>query len=389
MMGYICVDSAAGFGGEMVWLLKARNFRRPCVLGVACTSVLVGVIIFDKFLSHSFNPPNQCPFPCGNASTYSSYARLQKNEATRTFKDSVVKRFDVVFLGSNSPIEDRFVVGLSKNLKVAMFAMIDGHKGTHCSQYLQENMLQHISSHLHSSTKDKDDLKVLLDLSSVESKQHHDMNEVAFSQGSDASHLPAETIKNSLKSSFINLDQKMSDVALEDVKAIISGHVMNDKMQQRILTALNGACALSALVRSNDIFIANTGDCRVVMGRIRANGKCVPIPLSIDQNARNPEEVKRLQAAHPGEDETTIISGRVLGSLMPFRSFGDVDYKWEKRYLNTIVPLVSYYYKTPPYITAEPILTHHKFQDGDKFLIIATDGFLGKGKQQESREFSI
>ena len=31
-------------------------------------------------------------------------------------------------------------------------------------------------------------------------------------------------------------------------------------------------------------------------------------------------------------------------------------------------------YRTPPYLTAEPVVAHHSLQSEDKFLVIATDG---------------
>lgn len=31
-------------------------------------------------------------------------------------------------------------------------------------------------------------------------------------------------------------------------------------------------------------------------------------------------------------------------------------------------------YRTPPYLTAEPVVAHHSLESEDKFLVIATDG---------------
>ena len=45
---------------------------------------------------------------------------------------------------------------------------------------------------------------------------------------------------------------------------------------------------------------------------------------------------------------------------MPFRTFGDVDFKWEK-YLEGIVQVWPNYY-TPPYVIAEPVITKHKIR---------------------------
>jgi len=75
-----------------------------------------------------------------------------------------------------------------------------------------------------------------------------------------------------------------------------------------------------------------------------------------------------------------IRNGRVLGGLEPTRAFGDAFYKWSletqqliKRsfFGRTPSPLL----RTPPYVTAEPVITTTKVEPakGD-FLIMATDG---------------
>ena len=117
------------------------------------------------------------------------------------------------------------------------------------------------------------------------------------------------------------------------------------------------------------------------MGSLKQDGSWLATPLSIDQTAANPDEVKRLQSEHPGEENFVIKNGRLLGQLQPLRSFGDIQYKWDKVthshvltqvYGGPIVP--PSVYKTPPYLTAKPVVTHHHLQPHDKFLILATDG---------------
>jgi pyruvate dehydrogenase phosphatase len=75
-----------------------------------------------------------------------------------------------------------------------------------------------------------------------------------------------------------------------------------------------------------------------------------------------------------------VRNGRILGQLEPSRSFGDAFYKWSKEtqekikrqfFGRTPHPLL----KTPPYVTAEPIITTTKIDpsQGD-FVVLATDG---------------
>ena len=123
------------------------------------------------------------------------------------------------------------------------------------------------------------------------------------------------------------------------------------------------------------------GDCRAVLGSVGYDGSWVATPLSHDQTAQNLQEVQRVQSEHPGEEAMVIRNGRLLGQLQPLRAFGDIQYKWDKithsHILNQVYggPIVPpSLYKTPPYLTAKPVITHHHLQKKDKFLILATDG---------------
>jgi pyruvate dehydrogenase phosphatase len=145
--------------------------------------------------------------------------------------------------------------------------------------------------------------------------------------------------------------------------------------------ALSGACALLSFYDSKTklLRVACTGDSRAVLGRRGASGKWTATPLSEDQTGGTPSENARLRKEHPGEDYVTR-NGRILGQLEPSRAFGDAIYKWDREtamrmkanfFGKTPSPLL----KTPPYVTAEPIITTTKIEPekGD-FLVMATDG---------------
>jgi pyruvate dehydrogenase phosphatase len=78
--------------------------------------------------------------------------------------------------------------------------------------------------------------------------------------------------------------------------------------------------------------------------------------------------------------EGVILRNRVLGGLMPTRAFGDSRYKWSRDIqdkLNShglLRKSTPIHLLTPPYVIAEPIVTFHKLQKGDKYLVMATDG---------------
>ena len=75
-----------------------------------------------------------------------------------------------------------------------------------------------------------------------------------------------------------------------------------------------------------------------------------------------------------------VRNGRILGGLEPSRAFGDAYYKWSKetqdrmkRHFLGRTP--SALLRSPPYVTAEPIVTTTKIEPskGD-FIVMATDG---------------
>src|SRR5690606_16587843 len=97
------------------------------------------------------------------------------------------------------------------------------------------------------------------------------------------------------------------------------------------------------------------------------------------QTGGNADEAARLRKEHPDE-RYVVRNGRVLGGLEPTRAFGDASYKWtreisEKLKQHFFARTPSSILKTPPYVTAEPVITTTKIspEKGD-FVVMATDG---------------
>lgn len=138
--------------------------------------------------------------------------------------------------------------------------------------------------------------------------------------------------------------------------------------------ALSGAVGCVALLHPTGIYVANTGDCRVVLGSAMPDGSFGATPLSYDQTGDTPSEVARIQREHPGEEDTCVRHGRVLGGLQPSRAFGDSRYKWKVERMEKLGVRVPGRSKTPPYVTAEPEVLTQSWHASDRFLILATDG---------------
>lgn len=190
-----------------------------------------------------------------------------------------------------------------------------------------------------------------------------------------------EAIDAAITSAFLRLDGEIID---DGIKAMTDSRTPGEAVS-RSAPARAGSCALLAVHDpvSSLLRVACVGDSRAVLGRRPRPGENVDnwttIELSFDQTGFNPEECARLAENHPGESR--IIdpkTGRLLGIAVT-RAFGDHRWKWPtaaiERWSNDFFGSgVRPYYKTPPYMTAEPVITTTQVQKGD-FVILASDGF--------------
>ena len=187
----------------------------------------------------------------------------------------------------------------------------------------------------------------------------------------------SEAIDAAIKQGFVRLDH---DIVHESVKEVLKSKERR-VAAELLAPALSGSCALLSFydAQSKDLKVAVTGDSRAVLGRRGPSGKWTAKALSEDQTGGTPSEMKRLREEHPGEPYVTK-NGRILGQLEPSRAFGDAFYKWSRDVQDTIKakffgrtphPML----KTPPYVTAEPVITTTKVDPskGD-FIVMATDG---------------
>jgi hypothetical protein len=96
----------------------------------------------------------------------------------------------------------------------------------------------------------------------------------------------------------------------------------------------------------------------------------------------HPNEKARIQSQHPGELDV-LKKGRLLGLLEPTRPFGGMYFKWMDEMQNMIRPKYLNDHNqarqtvpntTPPYLTAEPVVTATSIQpEKDDFTVMASD----------------
>ncbi|KAI0004802.1 protein serine/threonine phosphatase 2C [Xylariaceae sp. FL0662B] len=289
--------------------------------------------------------------------------KLREHEASFLVnRGQGVLRYDVVEVASNNPIEDDHAEKIvevaipeaqdaEKSTNDWMFwGVFDGHAGWTTSAKLRQTLISFVARELNTTYK------------------------AAGTLGTTPS---PEAIDTAIKNGFLRLDHEIVNESVEKVLKSNSKRVAAELLGP----ALSGSCALLSFYDSSSktLRVACTGDSRAVLGQRNASGKWTATALSEDQTGSNPNEAARMRKAHPGEDRV-VHNGRVLGGLEPTRAFGDASYKWSREISERLRASFfgrssSPYLKTPPYVTAEPVVTTTKVQPekGD-FLVMATDG---------------
>lgn len=276
-----------------------------------------------------------------------------------------VLRFDIAQLASNNPIEDDHSEGIV-NVPLAtpddqefstdwmFWGVYDGHGGWSTSQKLREALISSVTKEL----------------------QHVYQPLIA---GSSRRLIPSpEVVDDAMINAFVKLDDQIVNKSVEQLLK----HPSKKEAIEAIPPAISGACALLAFydTHSHDLRVAVTGDSRAVLGEKQKDGSWKARSLTADQTGSNQDEVRRIRAEHPGEENTCVRNGRVLGIYEPTRAFGDASTKWPrdiqhrlaKEFFGRAIPRDL---RTPPYMTAKPDLTRTKIDPNTpSFLVLATDG---------------
>ncbi|KAI1117565.1 protein phosphatase 2C [Nemania sp. NC0429] len=285
--------------------------------------------------------------------------KLRQNEASFLVnRGQGVLRYDIVQLASNNPIEDDHAEkivevptpGGTPNSDWMFWGVFDGHAGWTTSAKLRQTLINYVGRELNTTYK------------------------AATTLGTTPS---PEAIDAAMKAGFTRLDNEIVHDSVDKVLKSNSKRVAAELLGP----ALSGSCALLSFYDSSSktLRVACTGDSRAVLGRRSSSGKWTATALSEDQTGSNPNEAARLRKAHPGESRV-VHNGRVLGGLEPTRAFGDASYKWsrdisERLRASFFARTTSPYLRTPPYVTAEPVVTTTNIQpDKGDFLVLATDG---------------
>jgi pyruvate dehydrogenase phosphatase len=275
---------------------------------------------------------------------------------------SIICRVDVNSIASNEPVEDRhseFLFQLGQNRRAYMIGVYDGHAGHECAHTIMTELPVYCAQDL-----------------------------------SSAVNASADVVKKTLTKTLERMDQDLMSVALDP---------KNGYTRQSLLPAIAGSVAAQAVVLTDDLYVANTGDVRAVLGRRQSSesaDKFDTIEMSRDHHAEDEEERQRVIGEHPESEQNHVLyRNRILGGLQPTRAFGDCRYKWSVSDINKVMKLQSgldqteiyrlqapQNYKTPPYVIARPDVFHRKLDDNDEFLIVASDGLWDWVSNEEAVE---
>lgn len=284
--------------------------------------------------------------------------RLRRNEESYLVgRGKGVVRYDVVQLASNDPIEDDHAEKIIENTAEndwMFWGVFDGHSGWTTSAKLRQALISYVARELNTTY-------------------------TSAQNTSQASFPTPSSIDAAIKRGFIALDTSIVQHSVAEVLKTQS----KPQAASLLAPALSGSCALLSFYdsASKTLRVACTGDSRAILGRRSTSNasKWIALPLSVDQTGANEAEAARLRAEHPSEPDV-VRNGRVLGGLEPSRAFGDATYKWSREIQDRMKreyfgkssnPMI----RTPPYVTAEPVVTTTKVEPekGD-FVVMATDG---------------
>lgn len=234
---------------------------------------------------------------------------------------------------------------------VSLCTVLDGHKGSTCVDFVQNN--------LHSAIKRQPGMELVAD---------------------DVRNARQALIDGYLECDVVFLKEMDK---MEKQVVLVEGTEIDVSTQVKE----SGSTGVSALIVGNQMFVANVGDSRCVVCR---GG--VSLGLTEDQTCSREDE--RLRVEKSG---ALIMRGRVYGDLMVTRSFGDRGFKFTKAESNAQGDdgadgsSPQAYIASPKAsntsLTAQPEVEAHTLKPADEFMILATDGLWNAMSNMEAVTF--
>lgn len=273
-----------------------QSFRSRIVLGtgVVLSTGALGYLLWNKQKKAIPSKLSKLPHLDQFLSQEEIDSIWEKNEESFRPKRSI-SRIDLNSIASNNPSEDGY--SIQEFNKGILIGIYDGHGGGECVKVVQDRLTSYVAQYLKKSGTRR------------------------------------EEIKQAIKNAFVAFDHDLINGAIQPYPV---SHWMNPfylnygNILRNLKCASSGACAIVAYINDKDVYVACLGDSRAVLGRKRNYSHegvelYQAIELSKDQTARTPSEFARLCEEHPGEEDSVVVRGRILGGLQPSRAFGKFD----------------------------------------------------------------
>lgn len=176
--------------------------------------------------------------------------------------------------------------------------------------------------------------------------------------------------EDALKESFYEIDDMLLKPEfrkeLKQYKAKPAGQKETKGDNDETFESQAGCTANVVLIVDNDLYVANAGDSRSILGEDKS-----VVELSIDHKPDMETEKNRIVKAGG-----SVFNGRVNGNLSLSRALGDFDYKQQNN-----IP------RDQQLIIATPEITHRVIKDTTEFLIVGCDGIWETWTSQKVSEF--
>ncbi|XP_010531120.1 PREDICTED: probable protein phosphatase 2C 46 [Tarenaya hassleriana] len=191
---------------------------------------------------------------------------------------------------------------------------------------------------------------------------------------------------------FATEQQSMSvDVIKKAYQATEEGFlsVVTKQWSMKPQIAAVGSCCLVGVICNGNLYVANVGDSRAVLGRLmKATGEVIAIQLSSEHNVAIESVRQEMHSLHPDDSHIVVMKHnvwRVKGLIQVSRSIGDVYLK--KAEFNREPLYAKFRLREPfkrPILSPEPSISVHELQPQDQFVIFASDGLWEHLTNQEA-----
>ncbi|GFP88616.1 probable protein phosphatase 2c 63 [Phtheirospermum japonicum] len=168
-------------------------------------------------------------------------------------------------------------------------------------------------------------------------------------------------------------------------------HLVKRSLPVKPQIASVGSCCLVGAISDGQLYVANLGDSRAVLGRRGFDGekKLVAERLSTDHNVSCEDVRREVEALHPDDNPVVVycrgvwrIKGIIQAYLLSYsfefevsRSIGDIYLKKPEFHRDPIfLQYANYVPMKRPVLSAEPSIVTRKLKPQDLFIIFASDG---------------